>query len=41
MVLEGLDEFLSMVMTVVMGWEELILHIVELDGVLESSEHSL
>jgi hypothetical protein len=35
MFLEGLDGFLSMVTMVVMGWDKLILHVVELDGVLE------
>ncbi len=35
MILEGVDGCLSMVTAVVMGWDESIRHVVELDNVLE------
>jgi hypothetical protein len=35
MVLEGVDGCLSTVTAVVIGWDELIHHVVELDSVLE------
>jgi hypothetical protein len=35
LVLEGLDGFLSTVPAVVVGWDKLMCHVVELDSVLE------